>query len=117
MFGAQGSDSARTFEDNLDALGSWRGPVAGGEGEGESQVRGGTEGFEMGGGAKRFLSTPRRNKEEAARGCSRNLGMQLVFSMVSDCCAKVRLHGAGEEKGPWLGGYCNGSLVERERKD
>lgn len=43
--------------------------------------------------------------------------MQLVFFMVSDCCAKVRLHGAGEEKGPWLGGYCNGSLVERERKD
>lgn len=64
-----------------------------------------------------FLSAPRRNKEEAARGCSRDLGMQLVFSMVSDCCAKVTLHGAGEEKGPWLGGYCNGSLVERERKD
>lgn len=63
-----------------------------------------------------FLSAPRRTKEEDARGCLRDLGMQLVFYMVSDCCAKVSLRVAGEEKGPWLGGYCNGSLVERERK-
>lgn len=63
-----------------------------------------------------FLFAPRRSKEEAARGCWRDLGMQLVFYMVSDCCTKVRLHGAGEEKRPWFGGYCNGSLVERKGK-
>lgn len=71
VFGAQGSDNARTFEDNLDALGWWRGPMAGGEGEGESQVRGGTEGFEMGGVAKGLSKSrlPLCTKKEQGGGC------------------------------------------------